>query len=468
MKYRLAPDVRLVGQGDTGALESRYPLRIIHCNKSLWKLVSSQNKGEIVSDSPVLEKLAEAGFLERVWRRVDSTPYATISVIIPVKDRAEELRSCLISLKKLRYPAEKLEIIVVDDGSVDDSVAIAGDFGALCCLSGGVGRGPAAARNRGARQARGELLAFIDSDCMASSGWLDLLSLAFADVQVAAVGGCVRGAFKESALDRYEDVMSSLNLGVRERWGGGGNDTFYLPSCNLLVRKDSFIAAGGFDEELQVGEDVDLSYRLRDVGYRIGYLTTGVVYHAHRNRLCSFMSRRFFYGTSEVLLQERHGSRPKKMSTPALLLASVLLLPLLPFLPIWPGGGAFLLFSADVFLHWRKVTGAGFLAVLRGRARTLFSLGYYLSYHLLRYYLPLLFCLSILSHGFLVITLLILFGVALVDYKVKNPELGFHTFVSLYTAEQLSYGCGVFWGCLKKYNFSSYLVELRYRREKSV
>ena len=120
------------------------------------------------------------------------------------------------------------------------------------------------------------------------------------------------GFFKKSWLDRYEDTMSSLTLGAHETWAGKGDDSFYLPSCNLVVRKEHFLCVGGFDEGMQVGEDVDLCYRLRDKGYVIGHLPLGEIFHAHRNKLLSFMARRLAYGTSEALLQQKHRKRHKK------------------------------------------------------------------------------------------------------------------------------------------------------------
>src|SRR6266545_2838660 len=68
----------------------------------------------------------------------------------------------------------------------------------------------------------------------------------------------------------------------RKRSGSSGDDTFYLPSCNLLVRRSAFLNAGGFKDEMHVGEDVDLTWRLRDGGWTISYLPLGRVYHEHR------------------------------------------------------------------------------------------------------------------------------------------------------------------------------------------
>ena len=115
----------------------------------------------------------------------------------------------------------------------------------------------------------------IDSDCIAAPQWLSELLPGFESPQVAAVGGWVDGMHDEAALDRYEAVMSSLNLGRRAMSGGSGDDTFYLPCCNLLVRSDAFVRAGGFRVALHVGEDVDLTWRLRDVGRSIVYLPGG-------------------------------------------------------------------------------------------------------------------------------------------------------------------------------------------------
>ena len=275
-----------------------------------------------------MEQLATKGFAERV-RSAPEQPAALpeVSIVIPVMNRADELRRCLTSLTRLTYPQEKLQIIVVDDGSSDDSPLVAREFGALLVPSGGVGRGPAAARNVGAAVANGEFLAFIDSDCSASPEWLCQLIPAFNDSAMAAVGGQVDGMCTESAVDRYEAVMSSLSIGTRERVGNSGTDTFYLPSCNLLVRRSAFRSVGGFDDSMHVGEDVDLTWRLRDRRWSICYLPLGNILHAHRSSIRSFMSRRFDYGTSEGILQILHPTRRKRMVIPPLLAAHSCVLP---------------------------------------------------------------------------------------------------------------------------------------------
>ena len=206
MSYRIAPGVELVEARSGTALLSCTPLRLVTVSAGLADLLRAG--GDIVPRSPAAARALDA--LQRrgmLVREPQAGPPAgllpCVSVIIPVMDRAAELRRCLESVARLQYPKEKLEVVVVDDGSSDDGPGVARSLGARVISSGGRGRGPAAARNRGASAARGEILAFLDSDCVASEQWLADLVEGFADPGVAAVGGRVDGLHTSSALDRY-------------------------------------------------------------------------------------------------------------------------------------------------------------------------------------------------------------------------------------------------------------------------
>lgn len=469
MRYRLAEGISIEEHDGGGFLLATRPLQLIRLNRPLLAIAHRMQQQAVVPDSAaelkVLESLVKRGFVTREWPALDPLDLPLVSIVIPVKDRALELRDCLNSLHELDYPPEKLEIIVVDDGSRDATPEIARAAGARVIPSGAIGGGPAAARNRGAANARGEILAFIDSDCTASKEWLKELLPVFAEQEVMAVGGWVDGMHDAAPLDRYEAVMSSLNLGRRAMSGNAGGDTFYLPSCNLLVRSAAFHAAGGFRAELQVGEDVDLTWRLRDNGGTIVYLPRGKVCHAHRSRLRSFMQRRFDYGTSEGLLQQLHPIRGKKMRLPLLLtlplgltVAAVLSFSGWPLLP------ALAMLLADGLRCRQRIKGQGlklpFTRVLFARLRATASLGYYLGYHLLRYYLPLLLFSSLIFPPLGLVLLMTLFGVATVDHQVRKARLALPVFWFFYLCEQLAYGCGVFIGCLQLKNFASYRLDL--------
>jgi mycofactocin system glycosyltransferase len=469
MNYRLRDNVEVVEREGDYFLTSKKPLSVLRLNRSLVELLKRGTGNSVICASPVeqgiMEQLAAKGFVVRLSNTASqSAPLPEVSIIIPVMNRADELRRCLRSLKGLSYPQELLRIIVVDDGSVDDSPEVAREFGALLVPSGGTGRGPAAARNVGAARATGEILAFIDSDCSASPGWLNDLIPAFSDPAMAAVGGQVDGMCTESAVDRYEAVMSSLSVSSRERVGSSGTDTFYLPSCNLLVRRSAFRSAGGFKDEMHVGEDVDLTWRLRDNGWTISYLPAGNVLHEHRSSIRSFMSRRFDYGTSEGMLQQLHPRRRKQMVIPPLLALVLFMALLSPFIGWWLLSAAAAAVVLDTTVTRVRMAGhklpIGFLPLLGGRLRALGSLTYYLCYHLVRYYSAPLLLVAVAAPGLWswLLPSAIFLCAAGVDYAIKKPEMAFVIFCGIYLMEQVAYGSGVFWGCAGNNTFTSYRV----------
>ena len=476
MNYRMVQGVTLVQREDGDFLMSESPLALLRLNAPLVVLARRAMAGPIAAasagEAKVLEQLTLKGFMERLQEVAQpEATLPTVSVVIPVLDRAGELARCLESIRQIDYPREKIELIVVDDGSQDDSAQVARSYGAQVVSSGGVRRGPAAARNVGAAQASGELLAFIDSDCTASPGWLVELVHLFRDDRLAAVGGQVEGMCDSSSVDRYEAVMSSLSLGSRERFGNSGDDTFYLPSCNLLVRRALFLSVDGFEDSMHVGEDVDLTWRLRDAGWTIAYLPAGRIFHEHRSSVRSFMSRRFDYGTSEGMLQKLHPKRRKRFVLPPLLGVVLALLALAPYCSWWLIPAAAALLAADAAVYRcrlaRRGVPLGYRSILGGRLRALGGLGYYLSYHLVRYYALALCAVALLVPPFWAVPLLALCICAGVDYAIKAPRLSALQFTGIYLLEQVAYGAGVFCGCLKGRGFASYRVTIMSRVEAS-
>ena len=474
MVYRLAQNIELQDRDGESFLMAKAPLRVLRLNRALAALVRQGMTGDLSAATPgeaaALEQLAARGFVERIRPVAEPAERVpTVSVIIPVKDREEELLRCLGSLRRLTFPQDNLQIIVVDDGSSDSSAHVAQLAGAEVVPSGGTGLGPAAARNAGAAHARGDILAFIDSDCTASEGWLTELLPVFKDPAVTAVGGLVDGMCTESAIDRYERVMSSLTLGKRERSGSGGNDTFYLPSCNLLVRRTVFASVGGFDDSMHVGEDVDLTWRFRDRGWTIAYLPAGRVYHEHRSTLRSFMSRRFDYGTSEGMLQRLHPLRRKQMVIPPLLALVLALLIAVPLVGQWCFLAAAGVLAADATLLRVRLKRRGlpltFSALMAGRLRAIGSLAYYLCFHLVRYYSIPLAAVSVQFPPMWGVLAAALACAAGVDYAIKKPSISFPQFAVIYLLEDVAYGAGVFWGCLNGRSFTSYRVTILRHRE---
>jgi len=311
-------------------------LQRIRCGESLLDLIKSCSPAQIKSVTNVLLSFSAQGFLSLHYdgRPVERQAYPAVTVVIPVKNRPEEMKDCLHSLFALDYPRDKVEIIVVDDGSVDTTRDVVRSF-PVQLIGFSESRGPAACRNIGAGKAKGEIIAFLDSDCTVQANWLQDIVPYFALAGIGAVGGFVDSYYNRSGLDKYEAARSPLNMGKRILFETQAKNTFYVPSCNLLVRKDCFIRTGGFQEDLQVGEDVDFCWRMRKHGYPLLYVPAGAVFHKHRNLLLPMLKRRLDYGTSEASLYFRHAEKEKEFPVPvceglsflALLISVILLQP---------------------------------------------------------------------------------------------------------------------------------------------
>ena len=215
-------------------------------------------------------------------------------------DRPESLDRCLRSLAST-------DVTVIDDGSVEPhSVAAVAAAHGVRLVRHPVNRGPAAARNTGLREASGDFVAFIDSDCTAPPGWPESQFHHFDDPAVAAVAPRVSAAGPTvSALQRYEAARSSLDMGRHPELVRPGSRLGFVPTAALIVRRSAF-GSGGFDEDLRLGEDVDLIWRLAEAGWHVRYDPSVVVRHETRSEPAQWLKRRFEYGTSAADLARRH------------------------------------------------------------------------------------------------------------------------------------------------------------------
>lgn len=252
--------------------------------------------------SPALPSRAELALVgNRAAVRDERVNECSVTVVVPVRDRAAMLRQCLAGLGVV-HP-----VVVVDDGSRDpDALAdIAAAHSATLVRRPHCG-GPAAARNSGLAVVRSELVAFVDSDCIAPAGWIEELVPHFADPLVAAVAPRILALESSTSAGRYGEVAGSLDMGAREGRVVPGSRLAYLPSAALLVRRDALRDIGLFDEGLRYGEDVDLIWRLHAAGLRVRYDPSVQVYHREPQHWPELLTRRFRYGTSAAPLAQRH------------------------------------------------------------------------------------------------------------------------------------------------------------------
>jgi len=379
-------------------------------------------------------------------------------VIIPVRDRPRDLERCLNSLAEIDYPAELLEVIVVDDASRDETGTVAERYPFVTLLRNSRTLGASASRNRGAHHATGDVLCFLDSDCHVVPHWLREMMVIFEDPAVTAGGGLVSSKLGKRFLDRYEKVQSSLHMGTRPRDSRDANRFFYLPSCNLAVRRTDFLRFGGFNKSMAVGEDVDLCWRLMDQGGVIAYRPEAVVFHRHRNRLGAFCRRRYDYGTSEPLLQSLHHRRrkvfplsPLAMFFWGLVATAVLFFPVL-------GAVAMLLLLAHSLHNRQQAQRIGlrlaFTSVLLAKIRHCLSVLYYIVAFGSRYYLLPLLVFSVFLPWLGAVLIIGHAVVGLVHYTIKKPSLNPILFLFFFTLEQVSYQSGVWRGCFQQRYFS--------------
>ena len=202
-----------------------------------------------------------------------------ISVVIPHLNQPAELRRCLQSLHRQNIPIERIEFIVVDNGSTSPPTAICGEFPRVR-LEVESTPGPGPARNRGISVSAAPLLAFIDADCIAHEGWLADVQAAFRSPRTQIVGGDVRIALKDPSrptmLESYESIFAYRQREYIERQGFSGTG-------NLAMLRSAYHAIGPF-AGIRVAEDRDWGQRATRLGYKIEYRPGMVVYHAARSR----------------------------------------------------------------------------------------------------------------------------------------------------------------------------------------
>jgi len=231
-------------------------------------------------------------------RPLPKTPF--VSVIVCSYNGAKTLAACLESLSKLNYP--DYEVILVDDGSTDNTRDIAEKFPYVRYIY-QQNHGLSHARNTGVAAARGEVFAYTDSDCMADVDWLFYLIGTLVSGDYAGVGGpnvtppatnwiqaCVAGAPGGPTHVLLTDTVAE-----------------HIPGCNMAFYRWAFENVGGFDPEYhKAGDDVDFCWRLQQSGCVIAFSPTAIVWHYRRFTLRAFLKQQEGYGEAESLLRFKH------------------------------------------------------------------------------------------------------------------------------------------------------------------
>ncbi|HXR81615.1 MAG TPA: glycosyltransferase [Saprospiraceae bacterium] len=215
--------------------------------------------------------------------KLTSLPF--ISIIIPAKNEEKLIRSCITSLHALDYPKEKLEIIVVDGLSTDQTDIVARELGATVVSN--VKQTVSPGRNIGFENAKGELIAFTDADCIADKNWLASSVKYFEqDETVACVGGPNLTPESESNFGKAvgfvfdQPIFAAGSIHAREL--KEMKEVSSIPGCNAIYRQEVLAKVMPLDESMLTGDDTLLNRKILDLGYKLLYTPDVSVLHFRR------------------------------------------------------------------------------------------------------------------------------------------------------------------------------------------
>ena len=230
----------------------------------------------------------------------------SVTIVVPVFNEEASIGACLDSLLGQEYPHEKLEIIVVDNGSSDRSLEILSTYTQRLILLNEQRRGPAATRNTGIAAANGEIIVFTDANCVAGSDdWLLSLVAPLSERQVGLVGGKILALPPASDIERYSETLDDHEKALGDR----------LPTAftgNWASRTADIRALGGFDPEFIQGEDSDLSLRLFLAGHSFRYQPSAIVYHQNEETFGKLFQEGYRQGMASVRLARKHSETYRK------------------------------------------------------------------------------------------------------------------------------------------------------------
>jgi glycosyltransferase involved in cell wall biosynthesis len=217
-----------------------------------------------------------------------------VSIIIPALNEERFIGQCLQALTRLDFPKDSFEVIFIDNGSTDRTVEIASSFSPALNLT--VLRKPgiriSAMRNLGASKAGGQILAFLDADCIVPPHWLKAATALLAHEDIGVLGS--------------HHLIPQESTWVARAWFGGmelekQGDLAWVGSHNMIIARSTFERIGGFDESIQTNEDCELCERIRSAGLRVaGDAAVAVVHLGTPQTLTAFYRTERWHATDSL------------------------------------------------------------------------------------------------------------------------------------------------------------------------
>lgn len=291
----------------------------------------------------------------------------TVSIIIPTSNRENDLQETLQSLDKLNFPRENLEVVVVDDGSTDNTrnmlEQIRNHLSYKLHYYYQGKKGISSAKNLGIQRSSGEIIVSTDDDCLFEKDWLIKLIKAFDSPKVGAVGGPDR-AYKEDSF-----LAKCINYAFSSFIGSGGIHgrsfknikfgKFYPMGCNMAIPRQVFNEVGLFDVTLAPGEETDLNHRIEKAGYILKLAPDAFVWHKARNSLSGFVAHIFRRGYARTEIVRKHREYAELIYLiPALAVSTFILLAILSIFSLQ----AFYCLMALIAIYFLLLLSAGISA----------------------------------------------------------------------------------------------------------
>jgi glycosyltransferase involved in cell wall biosynthesis len=229
------------------------------------------------------------------------------SVIVPSFNRCEEIRELIDSFALLRFPANRFELIIADDGSTDGTKELVnkylGEVEFPLNFYTQKNQGPGSARNMGMEKARGDFFIFIDSDCTVSPQWLSKIDQSLTAENADAFGG--PDSFKEN----FPPLLKAINYSMTSFLTTGGIrghnkqklGKFYPRSFNMGLSREVYKKIGGFGS-LRHGQDIEYSHRIITSGAKVISIPEAVVFHKRRTSVKKFFKQVFNWGVARINL----------------------------------------------------------------------------------------------------------------------------------------------------------------------
>ncbi len=292
--------------GDGAWVAGGTPRRLWRLGPGGRRVADAVERCEVPPDGheALTRRLVAAGALHPTPRAPQACGAATVAVVIPTRNPDQQALATLVGAVRTEL-GDTADIVVVDDAS---NTAVTEPSGARVIRT-EINLGPGAARNLGVQHTDADIVVFLDDDVMPEPGWWGALVGHLGDAAVVAVAPRVTGPAPERHTPwwaRSEQIRSPLDLGWAPAPVFPGGRVPYVPAAAFAVRREAFLAAGGFDPDLRYGEDVDLVWRLASDEVQVRYEPASVVRHRTRDSVGAWLQQRFHYGTSAASLALRH------------------------------------------------------------------------------------------------------------------------------------------------------------------